>query len=78
MTEKTNSSQSKMPDVRRLYLSSDDKKLSGVCGGLAEYFRVDSSIIRLAWVVVTVLTGIVPGVLGYVIAAIVIPQKPQL
>lgn len=78
MTEKTNSSQSKMPDVRRLYLSSDDKKLSGVCGGLAEYFRVDSSIIRLAWVVVTLLTGVVPGVLGYVIAAIVIPQKPQL
>lgn len=78
MTEKTNSSQSKTPEVRRLYLSSDDKKLSGVCGGLAEYFRVDSSIIRLAWVVVTVLTGIVPGVIGYVIAAIVIPQKPQL
>ena len=60
---------------KRLYLSSEDKKISGVCGGIAEYFQVDSTIVRLAWILLTIITGIVPGILGYVIAAIIMPQK---
>jgi len=61
---------------RKLYLSQTDKKLLGVCGGIAEFFEIDSSLVRLGWVVVTVLTGIVPGILGYIMAAIVIPKQP--
>lgn len=61
---------------KRLYLSSKDKKLTGVCGGLGEYFGVDSTLIRLAWVITTILTGFVPGIVAYILAAIIIPPKP--
>ena len=59
---------------KRLYRSSDDKRLAGVCGGVAEYFNVDPTLVRLSWIIITILTGIVPGILGYLIAAIVIPR----
>ncbi len=58
---------------KKLYKSSSDKKLAGVCGGIAEYFDVDSTIIRLAWVVFTLAGG--AGLLAYIIAAIVMPEK---
>lgn len=61
--------------VKRLYLSTSDKKLVGVCGGIAKYFDIDSTLVRLAWVVLTVLTGVVPGIVGYIIAAVVIPKE---
>ena len=63
--------------MKKLYLS-ENKKLSGVCGGVAEYFEVDPSIVRLAWIVITILTGVVPGVIAYIIAAIVIPNKSEV
>lgn len=49
--------------------------LSGVCGGIAEYFDTDPTLIRLGWVVASIMTGLFPGLLGYIIAAVVIPQK---
>lgn len=63
-------------NIKRLYLSGDDKKLSGVCGGIGEYFQIDSTLVRLAWIVITVLTGVIPGIIAYIISAIVIPAKP--
>ena len=63
--------------MKRLYLSTTDKKISGVCGGIAEYLNADSTVIRLLWLVVTVLTGVVPGILAYIIAAIVMPKKAE-
>jgi phage shock protein C len=65
------------PEVKRLYLSQTDKKMSGVCGGIAEYFEVDSTLVRLAWVVLTVLSGILPGIIAYIIAALVMPKPAQ-
>lgn len=61
--------------TKKLYLSQTDRKLSGVCGGIGEYFDVDSSLVRLAWIIVTVITGIIPGILGYIMAVVVIPKK---
>jgi len=61
---------------RRLMRSSVDCKLAGVCGGLAEYFNADSTIVRLIWVLVSFFSGIVPGCVAYLIAWIVIPQAP--
>ncbi|MBO4386980.1 MAG: PspC domain-containing protein [Treponema sp.] len=58
---------------KKLYKSNSDKKLAGVCGGIAEYFDVDSTIIRLAWVVFTLAGG--AGLLAYIIAAIVMPNR---
>lgn len=63
--------------MKRFYLSQTDKKLSGVCGGIGEYFDIDPTLVRLGWIVLTVLTGIVPGIVGYIIAAIVIPHKDE-
>lgn len=62
---------------KKLYLSSKDKKIFGVCGGIADYFGADPTIVRLAWVLVTFLTGVAPGVIAYVFAAIVMPREPQ-
>lgn len=62
----------KMSD-KRLYKSKVNKMIAGVCGGIAEYFNVDPTIVRLAWVVFTCLGG--SGLIAYIIAAIIIPQQ---
>ena len=59
---------------KRLYKSNKDKMLDGVCGGLAEYFGVDPTLIRLAWVLLCAMGG--SGVVAYIVAAIVIPREP--
>ena len=58
---------------KRLYKSKTDEKICGVCGGIAEYFEIDSTIIRIAWVLFTALGG--SGVIAYIIAALVMPDK---
>ena len=59
---------------KKLYKSSTDKKLAGVCGGIAEYFNIDSTLMRLGWVVFSLLGG--SGLLAYIIAAIIMPDRP--
>ena len=59
---------------KRLHKSESDKKICGVCGGIAEYFGVDPTLIRLAWVVFCLLGG--SGVLAYIIAALIMPDRP--
>lgn len=61
---------------KKLYKSSQDKMLCGVCGGLAEYFGVDSTLVRLVFALASVFTAAIPGVLVYLICAIVIPEAP--
>ena len=63
---------------KKLYRSMADKKLCGVCGGIAEYFDLDPTLIRLLWVVMTLFTAAFPGVLAYIICAIIVPQQNQL
>lgn len=60
---------------KKLYKSRDNRMISGVCAGIAEYFNMDPTIIRLAWVLFSLLGG--SSVLGYIIAAIVIPEYPM-
>ena len=57
---------------QKLYRSDENKMLAGVCGGIAEYFGVDPTLIRLAWVVFSLLGG--SGLLAYILAAIIIPR----
>ena len=59
---------------KKLYKSETDKMLFGVCGGIAEYLRIDSTLIRIALVFFTFLGG--SGILLYIIAAIVMPHRP--
>ena len=59
---------------KKLYRSRTDRKIAGVCGGMAEYFNIDSTIIRLVWVLLIIFLG--TGLLAYIIAVIVIPDAP--
>lgn len=58
---------------KKLYLSDTDKKIAGVCGGLAEYFDIDSTIIRIALVLFCALGG--SGLLVYLIAWAIMPKR---
>lgn len=58
---------------KRLYKSTQDRAIMGVCGGIAEYFEIDSVIVRLLAVIFTLMGG--AGILAYIIAAIVIPER---
>ena len=60
---------------KRLYKSTTDKKVFGVCGGLAEYLNVDPTIVRLICVLAVFCVG--GGLLAYIIAALVMPNKPE-
>ena len=62
--------------MKKLYKSENDKKLCGVCGGIAEYFNVDSTLIRLIWAIAVFCLG--TGILAYIIAAIVLPSYPEM
>ena len=62
-------------EKKRLYKSATDKKICGVCGGIAEYFGIDPTIIRLVWAVLALVYG--SGVLVYIIAALVLPDAPR-
>ena len=61
--------------MKRLY-KSDNKILAGVCGGIAEYFNIDPTLVRLGWILFCALGG--SGVLAYVIAAVIIPENPVI
>jgi len=60
--------------VKRLYKSNDNKVIFGVCGGVGEYYNVDPVLIRLAYLMLTVFTAFAPGIIGYFIASIIIPE----
>ena len=60
---------------KKLYKSKTDKKIFGVCGGLAEYFGVDSTVVRLILVLAVLFAGV--GVFAYLIAALIMPVKPD-
>ena len=61
--------------MKKLYRSRTDKKIAGVCGGLAEYFNVDATVIRIIFIVL-LLPGGFPGLLPYLILWIFVPLKP--
>ena len=63
--------------VEKLYRSESNRQLAGVCGGLAAYFKVDATLIRLAFVVLSIYPGaVIGGVIAYVVAWMVIPLAP--
>lgn len=61
---------------KKLTRSRTDKKIAGVCGGVAEYLDIDSTLVRIVWVMAALFVGW--GVLGYIIAWIVMPEGPVL
>lgn len=61
--------------TKKLYRNTKDKMLTGVLSGIGEYFAIDPTLLRLLFVILTVLTGIFPFVIIYIIAAFIIPEK---
>lgn len=61
---------------KKLYRSVTDRKLSGVCGGLAEYLNMDVTLIRLLWALISFFTGGFPGLIVYIVFALIVPEPP--
>lgn len=61
---------------KRLCLSTTDKKIAGVCGGVAKYFGLDPTLVRLAYAVLVIFGG--TGILLYIICALIIPREDQI
>ena len=60
---------------KKLYKSVTDRKLTGVCGGIAEYFDIDSNIVRIVWLILVLCAG--TGLLAYIICAIILDDNPN-
>lgn len=58
--------------MKKICKSTTDKKICGVCGGIAEYFDIDSTLVRLVWAFLIFCAG--TGILAYIIAAIILPD----
>ena len=62
-----------MAEGKKLYRSTTNKKLFGVCGGLAEYFDIDATVVRIIFLLL--LLGAGSGLLAYLICALIMPEK---
>ncbi|MBI5134229.1 MAG: PspC domain-containing protein [Candidatus Taylorbacteria bacterium] len=60
---------------KRLYRSKTNRMISGICGGVGEYLDMDPTVLRVVWVAVVIVTGLLPGALIYLIATFVIPEE---
>jgi len=60
---------------KKLYRSKNNVKISGVCAGIAEYFNVDATIIRLLWVLGTLMNFFI-GIVAYVACVMIVPEDP--
>lgn len=63
-------------EKKKLYRSRFNKKICGVCGGIAEYFGIDPTVVRVIWVILTFLPAL-PMIIIYIILALVIPENPN-
>jgi phage shock protein C len=62
--------------ARKKLVRTRNRKIAGVCAGMAEYFDLDVILVRVLWLIVTIFSGLVPGVIAYVVAWIVMPEEP--
>ncbi len=62
--------------MKKLYLSQKDKKIGGVCGGLGETYNIDPTLIRLVFVLAALATAIIPVLVTYIVAWVIVPKKP--
>ncbi|MHB8926477.1 MAG: PspC domain-containing protein [Bacillota bacterium] len=60
--------------MRSLYRSRHERVIAGVCGGIADYFKIDVTVVRLIWAVAVFAGG--TGILAYILAALIIPEEP--
>lgn len=63
--------------TKRLYRSEKNAILAGICGGIGEYTEIDPVVIRLIWVILSLVTGIILGIIIYLIAILIVPEAPK-
>jgi len=63
--------------MKKLTRSTSDRWVAGICGGIGEYFEIDPNVIRVLWVIITVLTGFVAGIIIYILLWIILPEQGQ-
>jgi len=63
--------------MKKLYRSKNNRIFAGIIGGVGEYFDIDPSMLRLLWILILVFTGLIPGIIAYIIAMFVIPKQPE-
>lgn len=63
---------------KKLYRSTTDRKVAGICGGLAKYLNMDATVLRLVWVLVVIFSGIFPGILVYILAIFIVPEDTHI
>lgn len=61
--------------AKKLTKNMSDKKISGVCSGIAKYFNVDATLVRIVTILVIIFTGVIPGLIAYALAAWIMPEK---
>ena len=64
--------------MKKLYRSDTNQVFSGVLGGLGEYWNIDPTILRLGYVILTIATGIIPAIIAYIIAVVIVPEKSNV
>lgn len=64
-----------MDNIKKLYRSDKDKTFGGIIGGLGEYFEIDSTLLRLIVLFLIFITGIIPGLIAYLIALAIVPKR---
>jgi len=64
-------------ETKKLYRSRTDRMVGGVCGGLGRYLSLDATVVRLIAVVLMVLTGVIPGVIAYLVLMLIVPLEPE-
>ncbi len=67
-----------MNEPKKIYRIEQGAKLFGVCGGIAEYFNIDATLVRLVWAVLSLCTAAFPGIALYVVAGLILPKKSDV
>lgn len=65
------------PRPQRMLRSRTDKRIAGVCAGLAQYLELDTALVRVLTVLITFAVGFFPGLIAYIVAWVIVPQEPE-
>lgn len=63
--------------VKKLYRSTRNRRLAGICGGIGEYLKIDSNVIRILFLVLIPITAFFPLIIAYIVGALIIPERPR-
>ena len=63
--------------MKKLYKSEKNKVLAGVIGGIGEYLAIDPVVLRIVWIVTVLFTGVVPGLIVYIVAIFIVPDRSK-